>query len=131
MAPLSETPATFDPEIDPVLFEHALERATEDLRRIVMSITEHYLNSGLTLASTWPALLEIEEQAFSDLAFQSRNEAAVVAALPRIGPTTLPGVNLSGFIDWRLSDLSLPIVYRCVREHLWTASPAVRESGAV
>lgn len=131
MATRSESPATFDPESDPVAFEHALERATEDLRRIVMSITERYLNSGLTLAATWPALLEIEEQAFSDLAFQSRNEAAVVAILPRIGPTTLPGVDLNGLIDWRLSALSLPIVYRCVRELLSTASPAVRERGGV
>jgi len=115
---LSETPATFDPAIDPVLFEHAVARATDDLRRIVMSLAERYLNSGLTLGPTWPVLLEIEEQAFSDLAFQSRNEAMVVAALPRIGPTTLPGVDLNGFIDWRLSGAPLPIAYECIREHM-------------
>ncbi|MCA8022749.1 DUF2471 domain-containing protein [Burkholderia metallica] len=57
----------------------------------------------------------------SDLAFQSRNEAAVVDALPRIGPTTLPGVDLSGLIDWTLSDSSFPIVYLSVRERLSAA----------
>ncbi|HHV7525680.1 TPA: DUF2471 domain-containing protein [Burkholderia orbicola] len=128
---LSETPATFDPAIDPVLFEHAVARATDDLRRIVLSLTERYLNSGLTLASTWPVLLEIEEQVFSDLAFQSRNEAAVVAALPRIGPTTLPGVDLNGFIDWHLSAAPLPIVYQCIRDHLRKPLPAVQQSGEV
>ncbi|WP_321896687.1 DUF2471 family protein [Burkholderia cepacia] len=128
---LSEIPPTFDPEIDPVLFEHALERATEDLRRIVMSITERYFNSGLTLAVTWPALLEIEEEAFSDLGFQSRNEAAVVATLPRIGPTTLPGVDLNGLIDWHLPAGPLPIAYQCVRDHLRTVSPAAQYADEV
>lgn len=127
---LSAPPATFDPAIDPVLFEHAVARATGDLRRIVKSLTERYLNSGLTLGSTWPVLLEIEEQAFSDLAFQSRNEAMVVAALPRIGPATLPGVDLNGFIDWRLSAGPLPIVYECIREHLSTPSPAAQQGSA-
>ncbi|MBN3835172.1 DUF2471 family protein [Burkholderia sp. Ac-20344] len=121
---LSDTPATFNPAIDPVLFEHAVARATDDLRRIVMSLTERHLNSGLTLGPTWRVLLEIEEQAFSDLAFQCRNEAMVVAALPRIGPTTLPGVDLNGFIDWRLSGAPLPIAYECIREHKRMPSPA-------
>ncbi|AWV05507.1 hypothetical protein DM992_40110 (plasmid) [Burkholderia sp. JP2-270] len=97
---LFEIPETCDPEIDPVLFKHALKRATEDLRRIVMSITERYFNSGVAVAVTWPALLEIDEEAFWDLGFQSRNEAAVLAALPRIGPTTLPGIDFNGLIDW-------------------------------
>lgn len=128
---LSETHATFGPEIDPALFEYARERATEDLSRIVMWLMERYLNSSLTHASTWPVLLEIEEQAFSDLTFQSGDEAAVTAARPRIGPIPLPGVDMSGFIDWRLSPLPLPIVYRCVRELLWTASPTAQESDSV
>ncbi|WP_333997569.1 DUF2471 family protein [Burkholderia gladioli] len=98
-------------ETDSVLFKHALERAAEDLRRLVMSISEHHFISSLAPSITWPALLEIEEEAFSDLAFQSRNEAAVVAALPRIGPTTLPGIDLNGLIDWRLSARWLPIAY--------------------
>ncbi|AKM45402.1 hypothetical protein NL30_36820 [Burkholderia contaminans] len=127
---LSEPPATFDPAIDPVLFEHAVARATDDLRRIAMSLAERYLNSGLTLGPTWPVLLEIEEQAFSDLAFLSRNEAMVVAALPRIGPTSLPGVDLSGFIDWRLSAARLPIVYQCIQEHLRKPSPTLQQGSA-
>ncbi|MDF0506352.1 DUF2471 family protein [Burkholderia cenocepacia] len=122
----SDNPAIMDLETDSVLFERALERATEDLRRIVMSITERHFNSGLVPSITWPALLEIEEEAFSDLAFQSRNEAAVVAVLPRIGPTTLPGIDLNGLIDWRLSARWLPIAYECVRDHVLTVRPAVQ-----
>jgi len=124
-------PETFDPAVDPVLFDHALERATEDLRRVVMSIAERYFNSGLAVAVTWPALLEIEEQAFSDLAFQSRNEAAVVASLPRIGPTTLPGIDLNGLIDWHLCGGPLPIAYQCVRDHLRTVYPPAEHGDAV
>lgn len=127
----SDNPAIMDLETDSVLFEHALERATEDLRRIVMSITERHFNSALVPSITWPALLEIEEEAFSDLAFQSRNEAAVVAALPRIGPTTLPGIDLNGLIDWRLSARWLPIAYECVRDHLLTARPAAQRDDEV
>ncbi|MCA8205167.1 DUF2471 domain-containing protein [Burkholderia sp. AU33545] len=113
--------ATAAPGIDPVLFEHALERATEDLRRIATSIADRYLKAGLASALSWSVLLEIDEQAFSDLAFQSRNEAAVVDALARIGPAALPGVDLSGLIDWTLADASLPIVYLSVRERLSAA----------
>ncbi|WP_244135484.1 DUF2471 family protein [Burkholderia vietnamiensis] len=78
-----------------------------------------------------PALLEIEEEAFSDLGFQSRNEAAVVAALPRIGPTTLPGVDLNALIDWDLSAEPLPVAYRCVRDHLRSMSSAAQRGGEV
>jgi hypothetical protein len=55
------------------------------------------------------------------LAFQSRNDPAIIDALPRIGPATLPGVDFSGLIDWGRSDPSLPIVYQCVRELLMGA----------
>ena len=114
----SETVTPPGPQSDPVRFEHALAHATEDLRRIATSLADRHLKAGLTHAWSWPVLLEIEEQAFSDLAFQSRNEAAVVDALPRIGPATFPGVDLSGLIDWTLADSSLPIVYLSVRERL-------------
>jgi len=128
---LSEIPVPIDPEVDPELFDRAFERATEDLRRIVMSIAERFFNTGSTLAATWTALLEIEEEAFSDLGFQSRNDGAVVAALPRIGPTTLPGVDLTGLIDWHLFTGPLPIVYQCIRDHLRKPSPTVQQSGDV
>nr|WP_240674661.1 DUF2471 domain-containing protein [Burkholderia stabilis] len=42
----------------------------------------------------------------------------IVGALPRIGPATIPGVDLSGLIDWSHTEPSMPIVYRCVRELL-------------
>ncbi|UKV71326.1 DUF2471 domain-containing protein (plasmid) [Burkholderia vietnamiensis] len=128
---LFEMPEKFDTEVDPVLFDHALERATDDFRRVVMSITARYFNSGLTHFVTWPALLEIEEEAFSDLGFQSRNEAAVVAALPRIGPITLPGVDLNALIDWGLSAEPLPVAYRCVRDHLRSMSSAAQRGDEV
>ncbi|WP_186138391.1 DUF2471 family protein [Burkholderia gladioli] len=127
----SDNPAIMDLETDSVRFKHALDRATEELRRIVMSITERHFNSGLAPSITWPALLEVEEEAFSDLAFQSRNEAAVVAALPRIGPTTLPGTDLNGLIDRRLSAQWLPIAYECVRDYVLTVRPAAQRDDKV
>ncbi|QTB53499.1 DUF2471 family protein [Burkholderia pseudomallei] len=128
---LFETPLPLDSEIDPAQFDYALERATEDLRRVVKSIAERYFNSGLAVAVTWPALLEIEEKAFSDLAFQSRNDATVVASLPRIGPTTLPGVDLNGLIDWHLSAGPMPIAYQSVRDYLRTVSLAAKQGEEV
>lgn len=118
---LAPTVACHDPEYDPIRYGYALELATEDLRRIATSLAARYISAGLTRDLSWPLLLKIEEQAFSDLAFQSRNDPAIVDALPRIGPATLPGVDFSGLIDWSQSDPSLPIVYLCVREHLMGA----------
>lgn len=115
---LAPTSARPDSEVDPVWYAHALTLATEDLRRVVILLTERYVSAGLPHAISWPLLLEIEEQAFSDLAFQSRNDPAIVAALPRIGPATMPGVDFSGVIDWSHTDPSLPMVYRCVRDLL-------------
>ncbi|WP_175657540.1 DUF2471 family protein [Burkholderia ambifaria] len=127
---LARTVDCHDPEYDPIRYGYALELATEDLRRIVTSLAERYISAGLTRDLSWPLLLEIEEQAFSDLAFQSRNDPAIVDALPRIGPTTLPGVDFSGLIDWSQSDPSLPIVYQCVREQLMGAPTFERSDEA-
>ncbi|KUY49036.1 MULTISPECIES: DUF2471 family protein [unclassified Burkholderia] len=115
LAPTDGRPGS---EFDPVWYEHALELASDDLRRIATLLAEHYINAGLAHALSWTLLLELEEQAFSDLAFLSRNDSVVVDALPRIGPATMPGVDFNGLIDWSKSDPSLPIVYRCVRELL-------------
>uniref|UniRef100_UPI003BEF026F DUF2471 family protein n=1 Tax=Burkholderia arboris TaxID=488730 RepID=UPI003BEF026F len=115
LAPTDGRPAS---EFDPVWYAHALELATEDFRRIATLLTERYISAGLAHALSWPLLLEIEEQAFFDLAFQSRNDPVIVGALPRIGPSTMPGVDLSGLIDWSHTEPSMPIVYRCVRELL-------------
>ncbi|KVS70087.1 DUF2471 family protein [Burkholderia cepacia] len=118
---LAPTVDCLDPEFDPIRYGYALELAKEDLRRIATSLAARYISAGHAHALSWPLLLEIEEQAFSDLAFQSRNDPTIVDALPRIGPATLPGVNFSGLIDWSQSDPSLPIVYLCVRELLMGA----------
>ncbi|WP_420482659.1 DUF2471 family protein [Burkholderia cepacia] len=119
-----------DPEFDPIRYGYALELATEDLRRTATSLAARYISTGLAHALSWPLLLEIEEQAFSDLAFQSRNDPAIVDALSRIGPATMPGVNFSGVIDWSQSDPSLPIVYRCIRELLMVARTSKRSEEA-
>lgn len=119
-----------DSEVDPVRYAHALVLATEDLRRVATSLSERYISAGLAHAISWPFLLEIEEQAYSDLAFQSRNDPAIVAALPRIGPATMPGVDFSGLIDWGQSDPLLPIVYQCVRELLMGAPTFERSAEA-
>ncbi|AWV05588.1 hypothetical protein DM992_40770 (plasmid) [Burkholderia sp. JP2-270] len=119
-----------DPEFDPIRYGYALELATEDLRRTATSLAARYISAGLAHALSWPLLLEIEEQAFSDLAFQSRNDPAIVDALPRIGPATMAGVDFSGLIDWSQSDPSLPIVYRCVRELLMVVPTSSRSEEA-
>ncbi|WP_407973066.1 DUF2471 family protein (plasmid) [Burkholderia pyrrocinia] len=118
---LAPTANCHDPDFDPVRYEHALELATDDLRRIVTLLVERYLSTSLAHGLSWPVLVEIEEQAFSDLAFQSRNDATIIDALPRIGSATMLGVDLTGLIDWSQSDPSLPIVYRCAREALFAA----------
>ncbi|HDR9512081.1 hypothetical protein C5615_37735 [Burkholderia cepacia] len=127
---LAPTVDYHDPEFDPIRYGHALELATEDLRRTATSLAARYISAGLAHALSWPLLLEIEEQAFSDLAFQSRNDPAIVDALPRIGPATLPGVDFSGLIDWSQSEPSLPIVYQCVRELLMGAPTLERSEKA-
>lgn len=127
---LAPTVDCHDAELDPIRYGYALESATQDLRRIATSLAARYISAGLAHALSWPLLLEIEEQAFSDLAFQSRNDPPIVGALPRIGPATLPGVDFSGLIDWGQSDPSLPIVYQCVRELLKGAATFERSEEA-
>ncbi|MEK7898026.1 DUF2471 family protein [Burkholderia contaminans] len=127
---LAPTVDCHDAELDPIRYGYALESATQDLRRIATSLAVRYISAGLAHALSWPLLLEIEEQAFSDLAFQSRNDPAIVGALPRIGPATLPGVDFSGLIDWSQSYPSLPIVYQCVRELLVDAPKSARSEEA-
>ncbi|PCE30337.1 DUF2471 family protein [Burkholderia ubonensis] len=122
-------------DVDLVQFEHAVNRATQDLQRIVAALARRYLDvfprAGDPRQLSWRELLEIEEQAFSDLAFQSRNPPVSIDALPRIGPATMPGTDLSGLIDWSQSDPSLPVVYRCVREILFAAPTSEHGTDAV
>ncbi|WP_321882679.1 DUF2471 family protein [Burkholderia cepacia] len=127
---LAPTVDCHDPEFDPIRYGYALELATEDLRRTATSLAARYISAGLAHALSWPLLLEIEEQAFSDLAFQSRNDPSIVDTIPRIGPATMPGVDFSGLIDWSQSDPSLPIVYQCVRELLMGAPTIERSEDA-
>ncbi|WP_321853523.1 DUF2471 family protein [Burkholderia cenocepacia] len=127
---LAPTVDCHDAELDPIRYGYALESATQDLRRIATSLATRYISAGLAHALSWPLLLEIEEQAFSDLAFQSRNDPPIVGALPRIGPATPPGVDFSGLIDWSQSYPSLPIVYQCVRELLMDARKFERREEA-
>ncbi|MBR8191574.1 DUF2471 family protein [Burkholderia vietnamiensis] len=109
------------PDFDPVQHDHAVTRATQDLQRIVVTLAQHHLGvpsrDGATAARSlsWRLLLEIEEQAFSDLGFQGRHDRAIVEAFARLSDTPLPDANLDAAIDWRREDASFPVVYRIVR----------------
>ncbi|MBR8347747.1 DUF2471 family protein [Burkholderia ambifaria] len=74
--------------------------------------------------STYQALLARRDalDALINAAKVGRNAAAVVDALVRISPATLPSVDFSGLVDWNLAATPLPIVYLCVRERLLTAT---------
>lgn len=117
-------PTAFDqeqPDFDPVEHEHAAARAAQDLQRIVETVAQRYLGSssvaGKTAAQpfTWRALLDIEEQAFSDLGFQGRHEQTIIDAFVRLRDSRLPGPNLDEAVDWRRDDVKLPAVYLILR----------------
>jgi hypothetical protein len=108
-----------DPNFDSIHFERSAQRAVIDLQRIVGTIAHHYLlpraHPTVNFTLSWRALLELEEQAFSDLGFQSRHDQAIVAGLLRLSESRLPGSNIDDAVDWRRDDESLPAVYRIVR----------------
>jgi Protein of unknown function (DUF2471) len=71
--------------------------------------------SGGPRSMSWSALIEIEEQAFFDLGFQSRHDPAIVDAFLRLKDSRLAGPNLDEPADWRRDDEQLPAVYVIVR----------------
>ncbi|WP_323122546.1 DUF2471 family protein [Burkholderia alba] len=113
-------------EFDPIAYKHALENAAADLRRVTRSLVSRF-PSGMPAARllTWADLLDVEEQAFSDLGFQSRNEQSVIDGLARIRPSFLATGNFARPVDWMHDIPSLPVVYQCVREVLAATQVAV------
>jgi Protein of unknown function (DUF2471) len=67
---------------------------------------------------TWRWLIELEEQAFSDLGFQSRHDKAVIGAFLRLRDSRLFGANVDETVDWRRDDDDLPAVYLILRAFL-------------
>jgi hypothetical protein len=108
-----------DPNFDSVHFERSAQRAVIDLQRIVGTIAHRYLlprtHPTVNFTLSWRALMELEEQAFSDLGFQSRHDQVIVDGLLRLSESGLPGSNIDDAVDWRRDDESLPAVYRIVR----------------
>jgi Protein of unknown function (DUF2471) len=130
-------PALFnedDPDFDSVQFERSAQRAITDLQRIVGTLAHRCLvshrraRSAANCALSWRALLEIEEQAFSDLGFQSRHDKAIVDGLLRLRDSRLPGPNIDEAVDWRRDDEQLPAVYVIVRALVEAQSKAGSEA---
>ena len=110
-----------DPDFDPVQLEREVQHAVTDLQRIVGTLAHRYLamhrrtRPAVQPPVSWRALLEIEEQAFSDLGFQSRHDKAIVDGFLRLRDSRLPGPNIDDTVDWRRDDEQLPAVYVIVR----------------
>jgi hypothetical protein len=108
-----------DREFDPVQFERSVQRATADLQRIVATLAQRHLiqrpRAQPNSALSWRWLLEMEEQAFSDLGFHARHDRAIIAAFLRLSDSRLPGSNIDEAVDWRRDDEHLPAVYLIVR----------------
>jgi hypothetical protein len=105
-----------DSELDRAQFDRAIQRAANDLQRIIDTLAQRYLprrSSPSTL--TWRWLIELEEQAFSDLGFQSRHDKAIIGAFLRLRDSRLFGANIDETVDWRRDDDDLPAVYLILR----------------
>ncbi|WP_260436211.1 DUF2471 domain-containing protein [Burkholderia sp. Bp9143] len=96
-------------------YEHAVQRAAHDLQRIVATLAQRFSRAADPRLLSWRALLEIEEQAFSDLGFQGRHDPAVIRAFARLSESRLPGGNPDAAVDWCRDDSHLPTVYAIVR----------------
>jgi Protein of unknown function (DUF2471) len=109
-----------DPGPDPIQLDRAVQRAAADLQRIVGTLVHYYTGQHRRArpamrVMSWRALLEIEEQAFSDLGFQSRHDQAIIDGFLRLSDSRLPGPNIDEAVDWRRDDEHLPAVYILVR----------------
>jgi hypothetical protein len=106
-------------ELDRAQFERAIQRAANDLQRIIDILGQRYLplrSPPSTL--TWRWLIELEEQAFSDLGFQSRHDKAIIGEFLRLRDSRLFGANIDETVDWRRDDNDLPAVYVILRAML-------------
>jgi Protein of unknown function (DUF2471) len=105
-----------DSELDRAQFERAIQRAANDLQRIIGTLVQRYLpRRSQPSTLTWRWLIELEEQAFSDLGFQSRHDNAIIGAFLRLRDSRLFGANIDEMVDWRRDDDDLPAVYLILR----------------
>jgi Protein of unknown function (DUF2471) len=108
-----------DSELDRAQFERAIQRAANDLQRIIGTLVQRYLpRRSQPSTLTWRWLIELEEQAFSDLGFQSRHDNAIIGAFLRLRDSRLFGANIDEMVDWRRDDDDLPAVYLILRAFL-------------
>ncbi|MFC7633524.1 DUF2471 family protein [Paraburkholderia humisilvae] len=94
-------------------FERAVGRAIRDLEQIVVVLLEHATRTHAVL--TWRTLRAIDEQAFSDLGFQSRHDGPVRATFVRVGEHRLAGIDCHTQVNWCRLDDGLPAVYLIAR----------------
>jgi len=103
-------------EFDRTQMERAIQRAANDLQRIIGTLAQRHLpRRSPPSALTWRWLIELEEQAFSDLGFQSRHDTGIIDSFLRLRNSRLSGPNIDDAVDWRRDDDDLPAVYLIVR----------------
>jgi hypothetical protein len=109
-------------EVDFVALERAVQRAAEDLQRVVLLVAQPYLRllrqgklGHWVPAPTWRLLVDIEEQAFADLGFQGRHALTVRSGFARLADSRLTGSDLDAPVDWQHDDDPLPAVYAIMR----------------
>jgi hypothetical protein len=109
-----------DSELDRAQFERAIQRAANDLQRIIGTLVQRYLprRSSSPSTLTWRWLIELEEQAFSDLGFQSRHDKAIIGAFLRLRDSRLFGANIDETVDW-ITPFSAPTAW-------WRASDCAK-----
>jgi len=110
-----------DDNTDHIVAQRSVQRAALDLQRIVTLIAQRYFRPGRItprhcgLAPTWRLLLDIEEQAFTDLGFQGRHSAAVREGFLRIADNELTGADLDEPVDWQRYGDAMPTVFEILR----------------
>jgi hypothetical protein len=113
-----------DTDLDRIQTERSAQRAVADLERIVGVLVQRWLGArrrthpAMKSVLSWRALLEIEEQAFSDLGFQSRHDKTIIDGFLRLSDSRLHGANIDEAVDWRRDDERLPAVYLIMRAML-------------
>jgi Protein of unknown function (DUF2471) len=86
-------------------FERSVQRAITDLQRIVATLAHRFLqprrstHPATQCTLSWRALLEIEEQAFSDLGLQARHDQAIIDGFLRLSDRRLPGAGIDETVD--------------------------------
>ena len=115
--------SAFDPEqpgFNPVHFERAAQRVV-DLQRVAGGPAlglRRRTHPAAVRTMSWQALLNVEELAFSNAGFLSRNDPAVVDAFIRLRDSRLVAADVEEPVDWRRDDDDLPAIYLIVKAML-------------